>query len=278
MGTPLKWRNVLVGVSLLLATSALSVTVQAAPAAAASSVGGNITRSEILQRAENWYQRRGSITYNMDNGSTVWDVGSTRKYRPDCSGFVDMAWHLNADPNTQGLTSSTYTTPISRSSLMPGDALIDTTITEPSGVYPYHAILFGGWNNTAHSSFWYYSFGGTPIEKRFDGVFSGTLAGHPASSYNAYRYKKVVAEGWAAVTTWCDYVVNTSAPEVTGPGLASPSSNTISSGTWVVAGFNGSVFLDNITWKHLSDFRGADGSGGWIRSNYLTKQQTPCWS
>jgi len=100
MGTPLKWRNVLVGVSLLLATSALSVTVQAAPAAAASSVGGNITRSEILQRAENWYQRRGSITYNMDNGSTVWDVGSTRKYRPDCSGFVDMAWHLNADPNT----------------------------------------------------------------------------------------------------------------------------------------------------------------------------------
>jgi hypothetical protein len=277
MATMAKLRNVLMGGALLLVSTALAITVHAAPAAA-SSVGGSITRSEMLQRAENWYQRRGSITYNKDNGSTVWDVGSTRKYRPDCSGFIDMAWHLGADPNTQGLATSTYTTSIARSSLLPGDALIDTSVTEPANVYPYHALLFGGWNNAQKSSFWYYSFGGTPIEKRFDGVFSGTLAGHPASSYNAYRYKNIASESWATVTTWCDYVINAAAPERTGPGLANPVSNTISTGSWVVAGYNATVFADNVTWKHMADFRGANGSGGWVPSTYLNKQQTACWS
>jgi hypothetical protein len=161
------------------------------PAFAASSIGGSITRSEVLTRATNWYNRRfdSDMTYSMT--AFTWDGAHTRQYRRDCSGFVDMAWHLGSDPNTQGLDDSTYTEPISRSDLKPGDLLDDTIDNDPG--YPFHAILFGGWEDAAKTRFWYYSFGDTPIAKVTGASFSqSTLSGHATSQYKALRYRKIV--------------------------------------------------------------------------------------
>jgi hypothetical protein len=191
---PGRRRSVLTGLLVaagLLAGSAVVAAVAPAPAQAASSIGGKITRTEIIQRATNWYLRRGDSDLSYNQGAYTWDGTHSRKYRRDCSGYVDMSWHLGDDPNTLGLVNSAFTTSISRASLLPGDALIDNVDSETG--YPYHAILFGGWEDSAKTKFWYYSFGSTPLAKVTGASFSqAKLSGHPTSEYKARRYKNVV--------------------------------------------------------------------------------------
>ncbi|MEV4537745.1 FG-GAP-like repeat-containing protein [Asanoa sp. NPDC049518] len=184
-------RKLVLTLTLAATTAAAVVFSPAAPAQAASSIGGKITRSEVLARAANWYLRRNDsdMTYSME--LKTWDGTHSRTYRRDCSGLVDMAWHLGDDPNTHGLDDPTYTTPISRSELLPGDLLDDTVNDDPG--YPYHALLFGGWEDAAKTKFWYYSFGGTPMKKEEHKSFSdATLSGHATWQYKAYRYNKIV--------------------------------------------------------------------------------------
>src|SRR5687768_23597 len=96
------------------------VSTMAAPVVAqASTAGGSITRSEIIQRAHNWYTRSPQLSYNQ--GAEALDVDGQHWYRTDCSGFVSMALHLTSDPNTAGLPA--YATAISWSALRPGDFL-----------------------------------------------------------------------------------------------------------------------------------------------------------
>lgn len=160
-------------------------------AAHASSYGASITRSEALSRVRDWYERRGNSDMTYSQTATTTDVEGDHRYRRDCSGYVNMAWHMNSQPNTVGLVDDAYTREISRSELQPGDVLIDTTDTE-SG-YPYHAIVFQGWNDAAKTRFQYYSFGSTPIDHVSNASFSDSqLSGHPTSSYRAYRYRKIV--------------------------------------------------------------------------------------
>ncbi|WP_163508775.1 FG-GAP repeat domain-containing protein [Fodinicola acaciae] len=181
----------LLAVAGLLASTALVATVAPAPAQAASTIGGKITRTEIIQRATNWYLRRNDSDLTYDQSAYTWDGTHSRQYRRDCSGYVDMSWHLGADPNTGGLDDSTYTTSITRAQLLPGD-LLDDTVDHESG-YPYHAILFGGWENSAKTTFWYYSFGSTPLRKVTGASFSqATLSGHPTGDYKPLRYKNVL--------------------------------------------------------------------------------------
>jgi hypothetical protein len=101
-----------------------------------------------------------------------------------------MAWHMNADPNTDGLESSTYTTQISRSELRPGDLLNDAVNEDGQ-----HAVLFGGWENAAKTRFWYYSFGSTPVVRVTGKSFSDDeMSGHAMSHYKAFRYKNIVED------------------------------------------------------------------------------------
>ncbi|MGW4383781.1 FG-GAP-like repeat-containing protein [Kitasatospora sp. NPDC004531] len=168
-----------VAVSGSIAATAVTV-LTATTAQAASAVDGQITRGEILQRAQYWYNQRANIPYNQ--GGSYGD-SSGRNYRTDCSGFISMAWHLGSSANTQGLADS-YTTEISRSQLKPGDIL---------NSYYDHVLLFEKWDDAAHTTFSYYSFGSTPV-KHITGqsINASTFDSHPNGDYKALRYKKVV--------------------------------------------------------------------------------------
>ncbi|MFK0194923.1 hypothetical protein [Kitasatospora sp. NPDC090308] len=169
-------------VAMTAATVPVATTAQAA-----SSVGGQITRSEIIQRAQYWYGK--TIAY--DQGSSYPD-SSGRLYRTDCGGYVDMAWHLADGPNTEGLTSSTYTTSIPRSDLKPGD-ILDSKYD--------HVILFEKWDDAAHTTFSYYSFGSTPVKHRTGiSINAAYFDSHPNGDYQAYRYNKVINDSTAG--TW----------------------------------------------------------------------------
>ncbi|MFI5908281.1 FG-GAP repeat domain-containing protein [Dactylosporangium sp. NPDC051541] len=188
-------RRFLASLTTVVVASFGAVAVQAAldvrPAAAASSIGGQITRSEVMSRATNWYNRRNDSDMTYDQGDKTWDGTHSRQYRTDCSGYVDMAWHLGSDPNTTGLMDSDVTVSISRSQLLPGDILDD--VVRHSNESSDHVIIFGGWEDSAHTLFWFYSFGGTPLTKYTHRSFSDEKFGsHPVSDYVPRRYKKIV--------------------------------------------------------------------------------------
>src|SRR5262245_25989699 len=131
-----------------------------APAHADSAIGGQITRSEVLTRALDWYNRLPAYSYCADTESYCEsigrpyraDIGGQTRYRPDCSWFVSMAWHLSPPGQTTG-TLPDVSHSIGFSDLRPGDLIDD--IDFPS----HHAILFEGWESD-QTHFSYYSFGG----------------------------------------------------------------------------------------------------------------------
>jgi hypothetical protein len=145
-----------------------------------STLGGSITRSEVLARAKDWYDR------DVPYGSTLysWDVNQTLKYRDDCSGFVAMAWHL-ASTNYSTDTLYEVSSTISKSSLRPGDAL------NYAGT---HTVLFIGWKDQDAGTFYYYSESNPTSDMEYGSanVNSGSIAGWPASDYAAIRYDKIV--------------------------------------------------------------------------------------
>ncbi|MEU1857807.1 FG-GAP-like repeat-containing protein, partial [Micromonospora aurantiaca (nom. illeg.)] len=164
----------------------VGVTVAGAPQAAhaASSVGGQISRDEIMSRAQYWYDNRGSIPYSQSGWYR--DQGG-KDYRTDCSGYVSMAWHLSASAWTGNLGK--VATQISKTSLLPGDAL-----NSPAE----HVILFKRWINQSTGTFEYYSFGSTPVKIATDALTGGSdglIDSHPASNYVALRYRNVIGSG-----------------------------------------------------------------------------------
>ena len=102
-----------------LTATTLSVTIAPSAsadvhAAALSSPGGRITRTEVLARAADWYDHRHDPDMTYSTTSKTWDGGR----------------------------------------------------------YPFHAIPFGGWENSAKTRFWYHSFGSTPLDKVTGASFS----------------------------------------------------------------------------------------------------------
>src|SRR5438132_3317375 len=85
-----------------------AVTATPIAAHAASSMGGQITRSEVLSRARDWYNRRYDSDMTYSNVAYASDVDGNHSYRRDCSGYVDMALHWNTSdmPDTWQLQSS----------------------------------------------------------------------------------------------------------------------------------------------------------------------------
>jgi hypothetical protein len=196
----------LVGLAAMVAAGAVTGAVAGAvihptAAHAASTMGGQITRAEVLARAANWFSRN-PIAYDSSDSTEISDIEGTGHYRPDCSGFVSMAWHTSDSSggyNTASLPSVAHA--ISKSALEPGDALvIYATI---NGVLNHHAVLFEAWQPD-HRHFSYYSFGSdnvkhaTGVADQWDSpnplgdIDGSTLDSHPLASYTAYEYNNIV--------------------------------------------------------------------------------------
>ncbi|MEU0940637.1 hypothetical protein [Embleya sp. NPDC005971] len=171
-----------------------AATTSAAPAGAHSPTtserGADITRAEVLERAEDWYDR--DIQY--DQGAEAADPEGAHEYRTDCSGLVAMAWHLpSTDFNTDSLDRRSLTDRIERDELLPGDALDDTD--------DGHVVLFTGWIGRSAGTFTYVQLANSRSDMvKGTGSFAAPLlAGHPTANYFALRYHRIVDDETPAV-------------------------------------------------------------------------------
>ncbi|MFE4822949.1 hypothetical protein ACFRFU_42375 [Streptomyces sp. NPDC056704] len=148
-------------------------------AQAASSVGGPITHNEIISRAQNWVDE--AVPYNQQDS---YPDPQGRNYRTDCSGYVSMAWH--ADDSYTTWTLPNISTEVSKSSLLPGDAL---------NYYEQHVILFGNWIDKAAGTFKYFAEQNrSVVTNTYTGdLNSSSLAGWPTSVYKGLRYNKTTS-------------------------------------------------------------------------------------
>jgi acylphosphatase len=162
--------------------TAVMFTAVATPAHAASTVGGPISRSEVISRAQSWVNE--GVPYNESG----YETDSNGTYREDCSGYVSMAWHLSTVGNNDGLTTETLpsvSTVISNADLQPGDALDYTA---------EHTFLFNGYTDQSTGSFTYYAESNPsdpthgPSSASFD---DSTVEGWPTGDYEALRYNNI---------------------------------------------------------------------------------------
>ncbi len=123
--------------ALTLTLAAIAFTFSAAPAASASEPDGSIGRGEVMDRGWSWVAEQ--VPYSQ-SGCYRNQFGC---YRPDCSGFVSMAWHLGSSLTTWALWN--VTSEIPAEDLQPGDALLrDSGGTD-------HVALFVRWADAAHT-------------------------------------------------------------------------------------------------------------------------------
>ncbi|WP_030241457.1 peptidoglycan-binding protein [Streptomyces sp. NRRL S-455] len=136
-----------------------------------------ITRSEIIKRARTWVTAK--VPYSM---YAYWSDG----YRQDCSGYVSMAWNLPGNEWTGSLAH--YAERISKDELQPGDILLFHNPAAPTS--GSHVVIFGGWKNSAHTSY-------TAYEQIRPHTRRRTMK-YPYKSdshrYVPYRYKGVTQE------------------------------------------------------------------------------------
>jgi hypothetical protein len=168
------------GVLLLLVTT--FVLYLPAGAAQASTPGGAITRSEIINRAHVWYTRG----YVRNVNVYYPDPDGSGSYRSDCSGFVSMAWHLTSSPSTAYLPQ--YSVQIAVSQLQAGDILLAQADANHS---TGHTAIFHRWANTAKTQYYGYDHGGGALSYQVYGVQ------RPGDTrvYRAYRYRNVSGSG-----------------------------------------------------------------------------------
>jgi hypothetical protein len=180
--------------AVLLTTGAVALVSLAPAAEAATTPRATITRTEVIARAQDWYNRRADLSYDSSRagGTLITDVDGVNRYGADCSGFVSMAWRLSPGTagglNTAGLARPSVTTRIDGTDLLPGDILD----------YPgQHVVLFDRWESD-HVHFSYYSFGSTPIKHVFHATLDGgdrrtpgRLSGWPVADYLPLRYNRI---------------------------------------------------------------------------------------
>ncbi|OKI25055.1 C40 family peptidase [Streptomyces sp. CB03911] len=185
-----KLRAAVLAAAITISGTATTAVFTAGSAQAASSVGGQISRSEVLARANDWYTR--NVQYSQSASAT--DVGG-RYYRTDCSGFVSMAWHLSDSPNTDGLDVRSLTTRVALTDLQPGDAL-DNDPHDGYSPDSAHIVLFDHWIDKASGYFAFIAEANTvnDMVKSTAHINSGNIGGHPASGYFGLRYNNIVGD------------------------------------------------------------------------------------
>jgi hypothetical protein len=109
---------------------------------ALSSIGGAISQSEVLQRAQYWVDQGYIYSPNAPSSYTFSDDASGKSYRNDCSGLVSEAWHLSTSYVTGdfNLDNSLWHT-ISWDSMQRGDAYVRHDSSQQ------HIELFAFWDD-----------------------------------------------------------------------------------------------------------------------------------
>lgn len=140
-----------------------------------SAIGGSIRRSEIIQRAAYWP----NILLDYSREDHHPDLNGSQEYRQDCSGLVSNAFHATQSYSTRSIDDITNV--ISKSSLLPGDAL---------NCYDYHTFIFCGWANSSRTAFY------TLEERGSTGAVAVEVPGYPyyndGNNWEPIRYDKVV--------------------------------------------------------------------------------------
>jgi hypothetical protein len=249
----------------LVGAAIASASLLAAVPAHAATMGGSISRDEVIQRAQSW------VTEGVPYNQGAYYSDSNGSYREDCSGYVSMAWDLSSSMVTQTLPS--VSTQIDSSQLQPGDALDYTA---------EHVILFGGWVDQSAGTFTYYAENNpSQLTNSYQGnLDASSLDGWPTSDYTPLRYDNIT--GTASATT-APTSSSSSASSTTGSSTDSGSSSTGSdSGTDTDSGASSqtstSTGASAGTWSGGSDTQAADAARwAWTNASY-TQAQRPSHS
>ncbi len=190
------------------------VTSVASPQPAlAANAGGLIPKSIVKWRADWWLANYGAI-YSQSQANAKFGPDGDEKYRPDCSGFVSMAWHLpklsnGSDLSTgnfwhrsgtfaNGVAVSSVLSHVAISSLQPGDAIVRHTDDPWDG----HIRLFDGWANASQTEYWAYEEYGTGLDARRTKFTTPS-----GSTWRGVRYSKIQNASSLSVTEYCTYQV-----------------------------------------------------------------------
>ncbi|WP_406299975.1 lytic transglycosylase domain-containing protein [Embleya sp. NBC_00888] len=117
--------------------------------------GGNLPaivgqdRQAMIARAKVWTDARVPYSQTSYKDGLMADGKTKQRYRTDCSGFVTMAWGVEAGANTTAMTGMTES--IKKSELMAGDIILDD-----DGGNSGHVVLFEKWADGGQTEYWGY--------------------------------------------------------------------------------------------------------------------------
>lgn len=179
-------RTILTATAFSAAAAATSFRM-ASPAMAASELGGPIERSEALQRMRYWVNEH--VPYSKDQSDAYRD-GDGHKYRPDCSGYVSMGWHLTKKSDGWDRNTSDFHDWSGKSwlsgygDLTKGDALLSSS----------HIVLFDKWTDSTRTAMRIYQ---EPTYGRFAEYVKRTTSYFRGEGFRALRYDKIIDDGGA---------------------------------------------------------------------------------
>lgn len=144
-------------IGVLVVAALAMVMLAVAPVAPASSAAPAITRAEVIERAEWWFQASngnipGIAPYGRNPAATAWEPDGVNRYRADCSGMIQMAWRIPPDRYTdsRNLANADVSVPIGFGDLQAGDILTTDG----------HVTMFHHWVDQAAGRYVAYDFGG----------------------------------------------------------------------------------------------------------------------
>ncbi|GIH10216.1 hypothetical protein Rhe02_82830 [Rhizocola hellebori] len=250
--------RMLAGVTALMAAATLgafggvvasSVTPQAAHAGAP---GGKITVDTVMERAE-WWMATYGVVYSQEQSNAKAD-GAGEKYRPDCSGFVSMAWHLKKksdgwDRYTGDLAGFGDTTWLSSLDLLKrGDAIL--------GVSYGHVALFDKWADSSKTAMWIYDEYSTGSAGRYAKI---DKSWYSSRSFRGLHYNNMVSDTWGAPTGLvCQYKVSAPSGKLnqrSGPGTNYTVEGYFVNGDYVWAAQDKTVVANGYTYRRFSGSR-----------------------
>ena len=185
--TIVRLRLIIAGVVVSILAPSGAAPAEAFPATARPVYGAPIDRTQVMVRALDWLRR--DIPYSQNNRQGRWDLSHGRRYRPDCSGFVAMAWAL--DPRSPGLGRAPvtwelprYADRVSWARLRRGDILLRLV---PANRAAEHVQLFAGWADPRRTRAWIIEQSSPAYGMRRKTVAVTAVR----ASYAPYRYRKI---------------------------------------------------------------------------------------